>query len=102
MRNGMSLSLRSNLLLERHYARSPPISIEDIGSVHFRLPRSGDNRAYDLVRADVRIEGSTIFIFLNLATGDWPFVVENESDYSLEFFQQVCILVLPIASSTQR
>ncbi|KAF9478514.1 vacuolar protein sorting-associated protein 13 [Pholiota conissans] len=67
---------------------SPPINIEDIGSVHFRLPRSGENRGHDLIRADVQIEGSTIFIVFNHATGDWPFVIENESDYSAELFQQ--------------
>ncbi|KAF8974033.1 vacuolar protein sorting-associated protein 13 [Flammula alnicola] len=67
---------------------SPPINIEDLGSVHFRLGRPGGNTAHDLVRTDIRIEGSTIFIFLNLATGDWPFVIENGSDYSVQFSQQ--------------
>ncbi|KAF8873711.1 vacuolar protein sorting-associated protein 13 [Gymnopilus junonius] len=67
---------------------SPPISIEDIGSVHFRLPRSGEAGQHDLVRADVRIDGSTIFIFFNLAGGDWPFIIENDSDYAACISQQ--------------
>ncbi|KIM48205.1 hypothetical protein M413DRAFT_439924 [Hebeloma cylindrosporum] len=67
---------------------SPPINIEDIGSVHFRLRRLGENQGQDLVRADVRIEGSTIFIFLADAGGDWPFVIENGSDYPMGFCQQ--------------
>ncbi|PPQ80804.1 hypothetical protein CVT25_001929 [Psilocybe cyanescens] len=67
---------------------SPPINIEDIGSVHFRLPRPGQITGHDLVRADIRIEGSTIFIFFGLATGGPPFVIENDSDYNLSFSQQ--------------
>jgi vacuolar protein sorting-associated protein 13A/C len=67
--------------------RSPPINIEDIGSVHFRLRRLGEQ--VDLIRADVRIEGSTIFIYLGLATEGWPFVIENDSDHVVEFSQQV-------------
>ncbi|KAF8168100.1 vacuolar protein sorting-associated protein 13 [Crassisporium funariophilum] len=67
---------------------SPPINIEDIGSVHLRLCRSGGDKQFDLVRADVRIEGPTIFIFLSLATEGWPFVIENGSDYPVEFCQQ--------------
>ncbi|KAH9486936.1 Vacuolar protein sorting-associated protein 13 [Psilocybe cubensis] len=67
---------------------SPPINIEDIGSVHFRLPRLGDAGGHDLVRADIRIEGSTIFIFISLASGGPPFVIENDSDYDISFSQQ--------------
>ena len=70
--------------------RSPPINIEDIGSVHLRLRRLRESQEQvDLIRADVRIEGSTIFIFLSLATEGWPFVIENDSDYAVEFSQQV-------------
>jgi vacuolar protein sorting-associated protein 13A/C len=68
---------------------SPPINIEDIGSVHFRLRRLRETKEQvDLIRADVRIEGSTIFIFLSLATEGWPFVIENDSDHPVEFSQQ--------------
>jgi vacuolar protein sorting-associated protein 13A/C len=70
--------------------RSPPINIEDIGSVHFRLRRLRESQEQvDLIRADVRIEGPTIFIFLSLATEGWPFVIENDSDYAVKFSQQV-------------
>lgn len=57
--------------------------------MHFRLPRPGQITGHDLVRADIRIEGSTIFIFFGLATGGPPFVIENDSDYNLSFSQQV-------------
>ena len=70
--------------------RSPPINIEDIGFVHFRLHRLRETEEQiDLIRADVRIEGSTIFIYLSLATEGWPFVIENDSDHVVEFSQQV-------------
>ena len=70
--------------------RSPPINIEDIGSVHFRLRRLRETEEQvDLIRADVRIEGSTIFIYLSLAYEGWPFVIENDSDHVVEFSQQV-------------
>ncbi|KDR84988.1 hypothetical protein GALMADRAFT_233521 [Galerina marginata CBS 339.88] len=67
---------------------SPPINIEDIGSVHFRLGRPGEHAGHDLVRADIRIDSSTIFIFLSITTGDWPFMIENDSDYTVVFCQQ--------------
>ena len=82
----LALSRRSLMFLNR----SPPINIEDIGFVHFRLRQLRETREQvDLVRADVRIEGSTIFIYLSLATEGWPFVIENDSDYVVEFSQQV-------------
>lgn len=71
------------------YHRSPPINIEDIGSVHFRLRRGSDAVAFDLIRADVRIEASTIFVYLTEANANWPFVIENGSHYPVHFFQQV-------------
>lgn len=87
-----SFSSRYRLwVFEIEISRSPPINIEDIGSVHFRLRRLGESQRQDLVRADVRIEGSTIFIFLTLANEDWPFVIENGSDYPMGFCQQVNI-----------
>jgi len=67
---------------------SSPINIEDIGSVHFRLRRSDDSKSPDLVRADIQIEGSTIFILFALATDEWPFVIENSSDFPVRFCQQ--------------
>jgi vacuolar protein sorting-associated protein 13A/C len=69
-------------------SRSPPINIEDIGSVHFRLrmPEDGD---FQLIRADVQISGPTIFVTFAAAVDGWPFMIENESDYTISFCQQV-------------
>ncbi|THV04954.1 vacuolar protein sorting-associated protein 13 [Dendrothele bispora CBS 962.96] len=64
---------------------SPPICIEDIGSIHFRLPVSSDNSK--LLRADVKVDGSTIFVHIEAAAEGWPFVIENGSDYSFTMCQ---------------
>ncbi|KAG1757583.1 vacuolar protein sorting-associated protein 13 [Suillus lakei] len=63
---------------------SAPINIEDIGSVHLRvgLP-NGDMH---IVKADVMIDGSTIFVILS-ATDRWPFVIENDSDFLVSMMQ---------------
>ncbi len=74
-----------NILL----ARSPPISIEDIGSVHFRLRRPGEGGTTHLIRADIKMDGATIFVSLNLADDGWPFLIENESSYAVTLCQMV-------------
>ncbi|PPQ64275.1 hypothetical protein CVT24_008413 [Panaeolus cyanescens] len=68
---------------------SPPVNIEDIGTVYFRLNRAaGSQSPFDLVKADIQIEAATIFVFLRPALGQWPFRIENNSDYPLVFCQQ--------------
>lgn len=42
-----------------------------------------------VVKADVVIDGSTIFVILS-ATEKWPFVIENDSDFSVSMIQWVC------------
>ncbi|KAI0724570.1 vacuolar protein sorting-associated protein 13 [Cerioporus squamosus] len=66
---------------------SPAINLEDIGRVHFRLPTSENGQQVRLMRADVKIDGPTIFVFLDEATEGWPFKIENDSDYSFSFSQ---------------
>lgn len=75
-------------------ARSPPISIEDIGSVHFRLKRPGDGARTHLIRADVKMDGATIFVSLNLSDDCWPFLIENDSSHAVTF----CQAVSPVAA----
>ena len=70
-------------------ARSPPISIEDIGSVHFRLRRPGERVTTHLIRADIKMDGATIFVSLNLADDGWPFLIENDSSYAVTLCQIV-------------
>uniref|UniRef100_A0A5K1JWH3 CHIP6 n=1 Tax=Ganoderma boninense TaxID=34458 RepID=A0A5K1JWH3_9APHY len=66
---------------------SAPINLEDIGTVHFRLPTSENGQQSRLMRADVKIEGPTIFVFLNEATEGWPFRIENDSDLPFTLYQ---------------
>jgi vacuolar protein sorting-associated protein 13A/C len=78
------------VLFQTDEFRSSPINIEDLGSVYFRFrrPRS-DNGETILVRTDIQIDGPTIFIYFSAAGEDWPFEIENESDYIVELWQKV-------------
>lgn len=70
--------------------RSPPINIEDIGSVSLRIGRPGSNDpSFVLVQVDIRIESSTIFVVVSPAENGWPFEIENFSDYVLSVSQTV-------------
>ncbi|KZT65144.1 vacuolar protein sorting-associated protein 13 [Daedalea quercina L-15889] len=64
---------------------SAPINMEDIGSMHFRLQKPGGIPT--LMRADVRMDGSSIFIFIFDAADGWPFTIENDSDFDFTFTQ---------------
>ncbi|KAE9408077.1 vacuolar protein sorting-associated protein vps13 [Gymnopus androsaceus JB14] len=67
---------------------SAPFNIEDIGSVHFRLKAPSDSPDQRrLIRVDVKIDGSTIFVYLS-STDGWPFEIENGSDYAFSLFQK--------------
>ncbi|KIM85199.1 hypothetical protein PILCRDRAFT_817197 [Piloderma croceum F 1598] len=65
---------------------SPPINIEDIGSVHLRM-RARESDGVRLVRADVQIDGSTIFVAFCPADEGWPITIENDSDYTISIAQ---------------
>ncbi|KAJ7254114.1 hypothetical protein B0H12DRAFT_1202424 [Mycena haematopus] len=68
---------------------SPPINIEHIGSVHLRLRYPGrEQEPIELIRADVKIDGPTIFISFSRSTDTWPFTIENHSDYTLAISQK--------------
>ena len=61
--------------------------MEDIGIIYVRLPSS--EHASTLVRVDIKIDASTFFIYLQDAADRWPFKIENESDYVVDFSQTV-------------
>ncbi|KAI0068196.1 hypothetical protein BV25DRAFT_1793389 [Artomyces pyxidatus] len=67
---------------------SPPIGVEDIGSVYVRLKEPGEQGRTRLLRVDVKMDGAVIFIFINSADDNWPFSIENDSDYPLAFLDQ--------------
>ena len=68
--------------------RSPPINVEDIGIVHFRLKHPVDDSTH-LMAVDVKLGGPTIFVVISRADDAWPLTIENESDYSFKFYQTV-------------
>jgi vacuolar protein sorting-associated protein 13A/C len=82
-------SLPLIVALHESFPRSPPITIGDIGSVHFRLRNPKVDQSVDLLRADLKIEGSTIFVNFSRADQDWPFAIENDSDYEVALCQMV-------------
>lgn len=68
---------------------SPPIRLEDIGSVHLRLRYPGrEAEPPQLIHGEVKIDGSTIFISFSRATEGWPFLIENDSDYTATVCQK--------------
>ncbi|KIJ26913.1 hypothetical protein M422DRAFT_55306 [Sphaerobolus stellatus SS14] len=80
---------------------SPPINIQDIGAVHFRLMPPGQEAGEpQLIRTDVAVEGATVHVMLSLEKGPWPFVIENNSDYDISFCQVDETHVLPKPDST--
>ncbi|TEB35046.1 hypothetical protein FA13DRAFT_1915662 [Coprinellus micaceus] len=68
---------------------SSPINLEDIGVVYLRLKRANPegNNTMDLIRAEIMIEASTIFVILS-KSDEWPFEIENDTDYSFKFSQR--------------
>lgn len=70
-------------------SRSAPINLEDIGTSYFRLQRQDSTADTCLMRADVKLGGSTIFVVISQASEGWPFIIENESDQDFVFCQAV-------------
>lgn len=62
-----------------------PFNIEDVGSVHLRIAKAGHHQ--HLVKAEILLEGPTIFISLSYEKGPWPYMLRNESDYTITFMQ---------------
>jgi len=62
--------------------------MQDIGAVHVRLARRASAKP-ELIRVEVSIEGSTIWIVLKKESGPWPFAIENSSDYEITYCQTV-------------
>lgn len=64
-----------------------PFNLEDIGRVHLRIARAGHQQ--HLIKVEVLLEGPTIFISLEHEKGPWPFMLRNESDYTITFMQAI-------------
>lgn len=64
---------------------SSPFNIANVGSVHVKLSKAGERQK--LIRVEVLMEQSTIFLHISLETKHWPFSMRNESDIEFLFWQ---------------
>lgn len=64
---------------------SSPFNIADVGTVYVKLAKA--NQRQRLIKAEVVMEGATIFIHFNLENKHWPFSMRNESDMEFLFYQ---------------
>ena len=64
---------------------SSPFNISNVGMVHVKLAKQGQRQK--LVRVEVIMEGSTLFLHIGIETKHWPFSMRNESDQEFLFFQ---------------
>ncbi|WFD42049.1 Vacuolar protein sorting-associated protein 13 [Malassezia psittaci] len=91
------LHVNSSKHAKIRYANSTwtaPFSMDNIGNVFLRVVKSDEPQ--HLLDIDVEMNGPVIFIQVRLATGPWPFVLRNETDFTVTFMQS------SVASDTPR
>jgi vacuolar protein sorting-associated protein 13A/C len=64
---------------------SSPFNIANTGSVHVKLAKAGERQ--QLIRIEILMEDSTIFLHLSKETKHWPYSMRNESDQEFLFWQ---------------
>lgn len=62
-----------------------PFNIADIGTTHVKIAKTGQRQR--LVRVEILLEDSTIFLNFSMETKNWPFSMRNESDTEFTFYQ---------------
>ncbi|KAH6603756.1 vacuolar sorting-associated 13 [Trichoderma cornu-damae] len=62
-----------------------PFNIADIGTTHVKIAKAGQRQR--LVRVEILVEDSTIFLHFSVETKNWPFSMRNESDTEFTFYQ---------------
>ncbi|KAG6015320.1 hypothetical protein E4U54_003712 [Claviceps lovelessii] len=62
-----------------------PFNIADIGITHVKIAKAGQRQR--LVRVEILLEDSTIFLHLSMETKNWPYSMRNESDTEFTFYQ---------------
>ncbi|KJK94605.1 Vacuolar protein sorting-associated protein [Metarhizium anisopliae BRIP 53284] len=62
-----------------------PFNIADIGTTHVKIAKAGQRQR--LLRVEILLEDSTIFLHLSMETKNWPFSMRNESDTEFTFYQ---------------
>ncbi|KAF2116072.1 hypothetical protein BDV96DRAFT_645420 [Lophiotrema nucula] len=64
---------------------SSPFNISNVGNVHVKLSKAGQRQK--LVRVDILMENSTIFIHVSIENKHWPFSFKNMSDQEFLYWQ---------------
>lgn len=62
-----------------------PFNISDLGTTYIKMAKPGQRQL--LIRADILMEGATIFLNLSIEAKNWPFSMRNESDSEFTFYQ---------------
>ncbi|KAK4225861.1 putative vacuolar protein sorting-associated protein [Podospora fimiseda] len=62
-----------------------PFNISDLGTTHIKIARAGQRQR--LIRVEILMEESTIFLNLSMEQKNWPFSMRNESDTEFTFYQ---------------
>ncbi|KAK3299597.1 uncharacterized protein B0H64DRAFT_389102 [Chaetomium fimeti] len=62
-----------------------PFNISDLGVTHLKIAKAGQRQR--LVRVEILMEDSTIFLNLSMEQRNWPFSMRNESDMEFTFYQ---------------
>lgn len=62
-----------------------PFNIADVGTTHVKMAKAGQRQC--LVRVEILVEESTIFLHMSVETKNWPYSMRNESDTEFTFYQ---------------
>jgi vacuolar protein sorting-associated protein 13A/C len=62
-----------------------PFNIADIGTTHVKIAKAGQRQR--LVRVEILLEESTVFLSFSFETKNWPYSMRNESDTEFTFYQ---------------
>ncbi|KAL7343935.1 hypothetical protein BJY59DRAFT_711306 [Rhodotorula toruloides] len=83
LRSGQSPQLSLSFPGSHHW--SAPFKLQDVGQNYVRVPTSSSDER--LARIDAVLEGPCIFVRLDPEQGAWPFLLRNDSDYPIDFWQ---------------
>ncbi|KAM7185556.1 putative vacuolar protein sorting-associated protein [Naviculisporaceae sp. PSN 640] len=62
-----------------------PFNISNLGTTHIKIAKAGQRQK--LIRVEILMEESTIFLNLSMENKNWPFSMRNESDTEFTFYQ---------------
>jgi vacuolar protein sorting-associated protein 13A/C len=66
---------------------SSPFNIADVGTIHVKLAKA--NQRQRLIKAEIIMEGATLFVHFSFESRHWPYSMRNESDTEFIFYQAV-------------